>query len=130
MTRWERTGKRDLTYSRWHRNIEPMDRNSLPYIDIDAVEYCPICKQPLALLELAEDVGQEYKATTVLRKLAELSGLPAFLVFYRKDQSGRIVHFRLRQVSPIYKDWKSLTPNEYVAFLYYLRAEHVCKGGK
>ena len=81
MTRFERTGRRDLTYSSWHRGIEPYTQSNLPYVDLDAVEYCRKCDEPLALVELAQDVGQEFKATTVMRKLAAKAGLPAYLVF-------------------------------------------------
>ena len=47
MTRYEKTWKRDLTYSLWHRKLE----DEITMIDIDSVEYCPTCFEPLALLE-------------------------------------------------------------------------------
>ena len=81
MSMEERYGSRDLTYSAWHRTLDP----SLHYIDLDAIEYCAQCKEPLALLELAQDVGQGWKATTVLRKLARKARLPAYLVFWKKE---------------------------------------------
>jgi len=130
LPREERYGTRDLTYSRWHRDIEPIDQCTLPYIDIDSVEYCHLCKKPLALVETAQDVGQAFKATTVLRNLAAKANLPAYLVFYRKDPAaGKIDRFRLRQVYPHFTPWRMLTPDEYVAFLRSLRTGHACEGG-
>jgi len=67
----ERFGTRDLTYSGWHRTdstkryIGREKAYELSYIDIDAVEYCRICCQPLLLIELARDVGQKHKNHTV-----------------------------------------------------------------
>ena len=128
MTRFERTGRRDLTYSSWHRGIEPYTQSDLPYVDLDAVEYCRKCDEPLALVELAQDVGQEFKATTVMRKLAAKAGLPAYLVFYKKGEDGDIVSFRVRQVRPQYTGFVEMTPDEYVSFLRSLRANHACGG--
>jgi len=129
MSREERFGTRDLTYSSWHRRVEPADRNTLTYIDLDAVEYCHRCREPLALLELARDVGQAFKPTTVLRALAERAQVPAYLVFYKPDADGNIIGFRMRQVYPRAGEWQTLSPGEYAAFLVRLRSLHVCKGG-
>lgn len=81
MSRYERHGSRSLVYSKWHRfylgDQEPM-------IDLDGVEYCMErgCFKPLALIETARDIGQPQKATTVLRRLAEQSGVLALCVLY------------------------------------------------
>jgi predicted Ser/Thr protein kinase len=130
MPRHERFGKRDLTYSAWHRSIEPEGENSLPYVDIDAVEYCPACREPLALIETAEDVGQDFKPTIVMQRLAARAGLPAYLVLYRKDVAGGIDRFRLIRVWPREAwRWRVLDPEEYARFLRSLRAGHVCGEG-
>lgn len=131
MSREERYGTRDLAYSKWHRDAEPADQCTLPYVDVDSVEYCHLCKEPLALVETAQDVGQAFKATTVMRNLAAKGNLPAYLVFYRKDPAtGGIDRFRLRQVYPCFTPWRMLTPGEYVTFLRSLRSKHTCKGGR
>lgn len=93
MARQETYGTRDLSYSKWHRTLS----DDCTYIDIDCLEYCDRCKCPLALVELAQDRGQERKATTVMRRLAHMANLPAFLVFYQIDPEPR---FRVRQVYP------------------------------
>ena len=128
MARTERLGVRDLTYSRWHRLTEPSGQNTLTYIDLDAVEYCCRCREPLALLETARDVGQAFKPTTVLCALAERARVPAYLVFYKADKDGNIIGFRMRQVYPREGEWRMLTPDAYAAFLVSLRDEHVCGG--
>lgn len=130
MSRKERCGYRDLTYSMWHRNIEDYDQCTLPYVDIDAVEYCQKCKEPLALIETAQDVGQEFKATTVMRKLAAKAGLPAYLVLYRKSPIGVIDRFRVKLLYPRYTLWHIMYPEKYIAFLKMLREKHTCAGEK
>ena len=48
-------------------------------IDLDAslyIEYDDGTKEPLALIETAQDIGQTYKNTTVTKKLAERAKLP------------------------------------------------------
>ncbi|RLC87699.1 MAG: hypothetical protein DRJ03_05335 [Chloroflexi bacterium] len=121
MSMEERYGTRDLTYSSWHRTLHP----SLHYIDLDAVEYCARCKEPLALLELAQDVGQTSKTTTVLRKLARRSNLPAYLVFWKKEGDS-ISQFRIRQVWPNWGEEQTMSPEEYEGWLLSLRSGHRC----
>lgn len=123
MSREERYGERDLTYSGWHRTIED-EHEPLDYIDLDAVEYCHECKKPLALIELAQDIGQQHKTTTVTRNLAKLASLSAYLVFYRTGLEGQIQNFRVKMVSPQWGEEENMTPNEYAAFLFSLREKH------
>lgn len=124
MTRDERFGERDLTYSRWHRSLE----DELTYIDIDACEYCENCREPLALIETAMDVGQSFKATTVMRNLAKLAGIPAFLALYAEFEGS--MNFRFRQVSPIYDpDWREMNGPEFADVLRFLRKDHECRKG-
>ena len=120
----EITGRRDLTYSRWRRQVSGYD---LTYVDVDACEYCCDCFTPLALIETAIDRGREYKSTRVMRRLAEMAGIPAYRVFYTK-QGDTITMFRVRQVSPEYdtKEY-TMTPAEYEQFLRSLRNNHECR---
>lgn len=123
MPRYEKYGKRDLTYSAWHRQ----QADHLTYIDLDGLEYCQQCRAPLALIETARDVGQPFKATIVMRKLAEQARVPAALLFYTKADDDRLISsFRFRLVSPQWGDERQLTPAEYVAWLDELRYLHHC----
>ena len=130
MARWEKYGTRDLTFSEWHRRLEPGDSNFLTCIDIDVVEYCALCNDPLAFLELAWDVGQPHKAATVLRRVAALANRPAYVMLYRVGQRGGIVGFRLRQIYPTWSDWQILTPSEVAALIWRIHLEHRCPGSE
>lgn len=121
MSNIERYGKRDLTYSKWHRDQGRL----LAYIDLDSVEYCQMCKQPITLIELAQDVGQKHKPTTVMCNLARLANLPAYLTFY-KHENGEMVSFRVRQVYPRSEEETIMTPTEYREFLCQIRESHPC----
>ena len=85
-------------YSLWHRSLP----EKVGMLDIDATGICLNCKTPLYLAETAFDVGQPWKATTTTKKLADLAGLPSFLVFY-KVEGKSIVSFRIKQLTP----WQS-----------------------
>jgi len=125
----ERYGKRDLTYSRWHRPksisrfLDNQHAYNLDFIDLDAIEYCYFCKEPLALLELAKDVGQSHKSTVVCCNLANRANLPAYLVFYTSE-NGDIAQFRVCQVAPAFEDYGILTPREYAGLLQGFREDH------
>lgn len=128
----EKSGVRDLTYSHWHR-IDSIQRYithkeawHLGMIDIDDCEYCRHCYEPLALIELAQDVGQEYKPSMVTTKLAKRAGIPAFQVFYTKTEDGDISSFRLTSLlSAEYAD-TVLEPVEFARFLVSFHRSHDC----
>ena len=52
-------------YNDWHRKYE-----GIAMIDIDSIEVCPRCYEPLAILETCYDKGQKYKATTLAKIVA------------------------------------------------------------
>ena len=128
----ERTGTRDLTYSRWHRPesigryLDRRTAATLDYIDLDAVEYCHGCRTPLALIETARDVGQADKPSTVTRRLADRSDLPAYVVLYTVVEDD-ISAFRVKRVAPLTDDgWLPMDPPTYALMLASLRAAHRC----
>lgn len=126
MSRQERYGTRDQTYSRWHRALaDGRHGRQLSYIDLDGIEYCDRCGSLLALIEAAWDVGQRHKATTVLAKLAVKAGIPAYCVMYEKAQDGQsIVMFRVRRVYPDPTRLYSLTPAQWEARIRAFRSCH------
>ena len=77
----ERTGVRNLSFSTWHRSLP----QRCHVIDIDFCEYCWRCRRPLALIETATGHHDRPKPTTVLQRLAEMAGLPAWLILYDID---------------------------------------------
>ena len=130
----ERTGTRDLAYSKWHRwsstarFIGEAAAKALAMIDIDDCEYCNRCGAPLGFVETAFDNGR-HKATTVTRLLAERCGLPAYLAYYTKTDDGDdISSFRVAELFPQRTFPSAMTPEEYCRKLQRLRDEHFCPG--
>lgn len=64
-------------YSFWHRKYE-----GIAMVDIDSVEVCPRCYEPLAMIETAYYRGHFNKATTLTREIAKRCNVPAYMVFY------------------------------------------------
>lgn len=87
MSRYERTGKRDLTFSHWHRMALP---DATTAIDVDLLEYCRECHAPLCLIEATRE-GDHPKPTIVTRELARAAGIPALLVRYTPGPRCRCV---------------------------------------
>jgi hypothetical protein len=120
----ERLNPPDLRYSDWHRRLDP----SLGMIDLDAVEACDRCWQPVALIELAE-WGTRRKSVTTLKALGRLSGLPAYTVRYEfPDPPPAPPPTRLSVVDHATASSVVLGPAEYERFLLDLRAGHDCPG--
>ena len=131
MTRYERTGSRDMSYSTWHRDwaelhIGKPAADKLAVIDLDWVEFCAQCWWPLALMELAIDTGQESKTAVVTERLATLARLPSAVVFYRKSSAqGSIARFRVRVMTPTKRPEALMAPNQYAAWLWRLHSDHL-----
>ena len=106
-------------YSEWHRSIE----KKIAYIDIDSCGICINCKAPLYLAETVFDKGQTWKATTTTEALANLAGLPSFLVFY-KVENQKIVSFRIKQLTPVKKEEAILLPSGWIGMLQLLQERH------
>ena len=100
-------------------------------IDIDGCGTCLKCKTPLYLAETAFDVGQPWKATQTTQKLAELAGLPSFLVFYKVDGSS-ITSFRIKQLTPYKSDEMLMMPDGWLQVMQLLQERHdlICEGKK
>lgn len=113
-------------------------------IDLDAslyVEYDDLTKEPVALIETAIDVGQEYKSATVTKRLAERASLPAFTLLYMLGSEKNpadcgfmdITAFRVKILNWPYPvvtgkepkaGWVEKTPIEWCEFLLWLRIRH------
>lgn len=135
----ERFAVRDQSYSAWHRRHSTrrfigIDRAQLlSMIDLDGalyVEYDHEDREPLALIEVARDVGQSYKCATVVKRLAKRAQLPAYLVLYRLDGQPNpadpaqqdIARFRVRRLWPRPEAlWRDLTPAEWATGLLKIR---------
>jgi hypothetical protein len=139
MAQEEVYNERDRSYSAWHRRLSTRrfigieKAQTLAMIDLDAslyVEYDDGTKEPLALIETARDVGQEYKNATVTKKLAERANIPCLVVLYRlsetlnpADTTHRDINqFRIKRLYPKPENaWRIITPQDYATMLVRLR---------
>jgi hypothetical protein len=121
VSRLERTGWRDQAYSRWHRSLDR--HNRLKTIDLDWIEYCGRCMQPLALFELCADLERTDKAYTVTRNLSLLAGLPAWCVLYKPSTDGEgLVTVRVKQIAPVEGGWTLAPPSRLARLIRRLHA--------
>lgn len=127
MSEHERTGFRDLDYSRWHRTasikrfLPEREAYELAMIDIDGCEYCRWCKAPLALIEVKRRGGN--RSCTVTRNLANEAGVPGFIVTYDVDD-GDIREFRWQRIAPDLTPILIWSPHMYASWLWSLRQAH------
>jgi len=141
MSQEEIYGVRDLTYSIWHRRdstrrfVGIEKAQLLAMIDLDVclyIEYDDRTKEPLVLMETAQDVGQEFKPFTVTKKLAMrcVPILPAYVLLYTLDKDKNpanrnyfdIASFRLKNVWPeVSSEWSTYSASQYANWLLKLR---------
>jgi hypothetical protein len=133
MSDGERTGLRDLTFSRWHRaqstgRYMPLgNARRLKALDLDFIEYCDRCRQPLLLIELAYDNGRS-KPTQLLVRLANRAGLAGVLIYWRPTADGSdLASLRICQVAPIATQLQRVTPDQYARGLWNMRVRHGCE---
>ena len=144
MPQEEKYGNRRLTYSAWHRSastrrfVGPQAR-ILAMIDMDHIlwiEYEDATKWPLALIEEAEDVGQNQKPSTVTQNLATMARLPALVVLWKAGPESNpadpewpdIESFRVKRICPgPQMGWRIMTPEEYAQMLLRMRTYRVDK---
>lgn len=141
MSQEERYGARNRHYSAWHRRnstrrfIGIENAQLLAMIDLDAslyVEYDDGTKEPLALIETAQDVGQEWKSATVTCNLARRTRpvVPCYVVLYTLADGPNpadhewqdIRSFRVMRLWPNpERKWTIYTPQEWAENLLKLR---------
>ncbi len=111
------------SYNDWHRKYD-----GIAMIDVDSVECCPNCYEPLAILETCYDKGQKYKATTLCNILARRLNIPLFLVFY-KNLTETTLTFRIKRITSSQTDFEYMNEDEWVSVLREIQSEHrkVCK---
>lgn len=122
-TNVERSGTRCSAYSTWHRQFL-----GLAMIDIDAVEMCKACKDPIAFIETAIDVGQNIfsKNASVTTRIAFLCGIPGYTLLYRLSEDDRsIIGFRAIQLAPFRSSAEEvMEPEGWERHLRSLHAKH------
>lgn len=138
MSRDERYETRDRHYGVWHRVrsiarfLTRRDAASLTMVDLDSVlfaEHDYPTKLPLCLVEVGRDIGQE-KPAGVIRRLAELADIPAYVALYTPSNDPNpaspnwpdIESFRVQRLWPVPEPgWRVLTPDQWARALVRIR---------
>ena len=113
------------SYNDWHRKYD-----GIAMIDVDSIEVCPHCYEPLAILETCYDKNQKYKATNLCNTLARRLKIPCFLVFY-KNVTPTTLTFRIKRITSSQTEFQLMNEDEWVSVLYEIQSENkkVCKHG-
>ncbi len=109
------------SYNDWHRKYD-----NIAMIDIDSIECCPDCYEPLAILETCFDKGQKYKATTLSKIIAERLNIPCFLVFY-KELTPTSLTFRIKRIKRSKTEFRLMSEDQWVKILRSLHDHHKSK---
>ena len=112
-------------YNDWHRKYD-----GIAMIDIDSIECCPRCYEPLAIIETCYDKNQKYKATTLSKIVASRLNIPCFLVFYKNLTPGSLT-FRIKRIRASETPFNIMSEAEWVSILLDLQSNHkkVCSYG-
>tara|TARA_R100000781_G_C4068902_1_gene123782 strand:- start:704 stop:1084 length:381 start_codon:yes stop_codon:yes gene_type:complete len=105
------------SYNDWHRQFE-----GIAGIDIDFIEVCPNCYEPLAIKETCFDKGQSFKATTLTKIVSERLRVPGFLIFYTPIEKG--MKFRIKRITEPYSEIYNVTQEEWLMYLRELQKDH------
>ena len=112
-------------YSIWHRQ----QHNCLGFSDIDQVGMCNSCLEPLFLAETVFNNGQDFiKPHKITKRLAEMAGIPAFLVWY-KVVGEMIIFLHIKRIAPNYQNGYSskpirLSPDQWLQYLEHKQVQH------
>ncbi|VWD20207.1 hypothetical protein BLA18110_05366 [Burkholderia lata] len=136
--RLEQYETRDRAYGAWHRApsigrfLPASHAESLTMVDLDSVlftEYDNNGKIPLALVEVARDIGQD-KPAGVMQHLARLAGVPAYVALYTPASTANpsnpnwadITAFRVKRLWPCPEPgWRLLSPAQWARALVQIR---------
>jgi len=105
-------------YNDWHRKYD-----GIAMIDIDSVECCQHCYEPLAIIETCYDKGQKYKSTTLSKIIAKRLNIPCWLVFYKESTQGTLT-FRIKRVRSSKTEFELMTELKWYQVLRSLHDHH------
>ena len=105
-------------YSDFHRKYD-----GIAYIDVDSVECCMYCYEPLAIIETCYDKGQEWKATTLSKIIASRLNIPCFLVFYKEPTPSSLT-FRIKRIRSRQTKFQIMSEDQWVIELRKFHENH------
>jgi len=108
-------------YSDFHRKYD-----GIAYIDVDSVECCMYCYEPLAIIETCYDKGQTWKATTLSKIIASRLNIPCFLVFY-KELTPTSLTFRIKRIRSRQTKFQIMSEDQWVIELRKFHENHKLK---
>ena len=115
-------------YSSWHRS----NHGSIAMADIDKVSVCNACLKPLFIAETCFNNGQGWnKPHQITKRLAEMAGIPAFIIWY-KLVGEMLIFVHVKRIAPDYQGGYSseptrLTPDHWLQYLEHKQVEHFPK---
>jgi hypothetical protein len=123
--KYEQTGWRDQRLSEWHRKLG----DNLPATDIDFLLVEFDMEKAVALIEYkkenAEPVSPKASGIVVLRRLADASGIPFFVVRYAENLRLFKIHAANGQAHDYVSTVVEKDKVEYVEWLYSIRGRSV-----
>ena len=113
-------------YNDWHRKYD-----GIAMIDVDSVECCQYCYEPLAIIETCYDKNQQFKATTLSKIIASRLNIPCWLVFYKESTPGSLT-FRIKRIRSSKTEFRLMNEDQWVKILRSLHDHHKlnCKSTK
>jgi len=106
-------------YNDFHRKYD-----GIAMIDIDSVECCAYCYEPLAIIETCYDKGQKYKVTTLSKIIAKRLNIPCFLVFYKELDQDTLT-FRIKRIRSSKTEFELMSEDDWVKVLRTLHDHHL-----
>lgn len=121
----------DIYMDFWHRSaalqrfVGMQRARQTSMIDIDSVEYCWLCYQPLVIIE-TKRADATVRVGTVTANLARMAGLEAYLVAYQSDDQD-IQWFEVQCWHPKSSANVRMSPAQYAEWLWTFRWSHLPK---
>lgn len=122
----ELTGRRDLTFSAWHRAHLPAD---CTWIDIDCCHYCRYCSSLLAVMELVRSPDADSLIADCRRKTAAIAGrvgirlkIPVFKIAYTGEPLAAAAVMRVGR-----PEVQQMTPDDLARFIDRLHDCEFCR---
>ena len=112
-------------YSSWHRS----NHNSIAMADCDKISVCNACLEPLFLAETVFNNGQGWhKPHKITKRLAQMAGIPAFLIFY-KLVGEMLIFVHVKKIAPNYpggysSEPRRLSPDHWLQYLEFKQVQH------
>ena len=112
-------------YSSWHRK----NHGSIAMADIDKISVCNACLEPLFIAETVFNNGQGWnKPHKITKRLAEMAGIPAFIIWY-KLVADMMIFVHVKRIAPDYQNGYSsepirLSPDQWLSYLEHKQIQH------